>query len=218
VPLFRCYYRPPRWYDWPRLLILNLGRGSFMKLSKTFYLGSILGAPIVAVAIVVMGFIGAIGGAVSGSETAAQAGIGAMFGVMGLAWLLMLYGLAVQLMLIYKAWSAIQDGQARATPGKAAGFMLIPLFNLYWMFQAIYGYAQDYNKYIARHGHNVPPLQENLFLFYPISVVACIIPLVNMVAGLAALVLAILVAVKIIDSVNALADLPPKAVAVTASA
>lgn len=186
-----------------------------MRLSKAFYLGSILGAPVVGVAIMVMGFMGAMGGAASGSEAAAQAGIGAMMGSIGLAWLAFLYGGAMQLVLIYKAWSAIQDGHARTTPGKAAGFMLIPLFNIYWIFQAIYGFAQDYNKFIARNSRKVPPLEEKIFLAYPIAILACIIPLVNLLAAPASLVLAIIVAIKMIDGVNALAD-APRAAAATA--
>jgi hypothetical protein len=35
-----------------------------MKMSKMFYLGSIIGAPIVAVAIIGVGFMGAIGGCI----------------------------------------------------------------------------------------------------------------------------------------------------------
>ncbi|HUS18149.1 MAG TPA: hypothetical protein VMZ25_00730 [Terriglobales bacterium] len=184
-----------------------------MKLSKLFYLGSILGAPVVAVAIIAVGFMGAVGGAASGSDAAAQAGVGAMLGSFGLAWLAILYGAAVQLLLIYKAWSAINDGQARTTPGKAAGFLLIPLFNIYWVFQAIYGFAQDYNKFIARHQKQVPALDEKLFLAYPIAVLACIIPLVNFLAAPVSLVLAIIVGIKMIDGVNALADAPRAAAA-----
>lgn len=186
-----------------------------MKLSKAFYLGSIVGAPVVATAIMMVGLVGVMGGASSGSEDLARAAVGAMMGSVGLAVLVFLYGFVVQLVLIYKLWSAINDGQARTTPGMAAGLMLIPLFNLYWMFQAIYGFAQDYNKYIARHGHKVPPLDEKLFLFYPISVIACAIPLVNMLAGVASLVLAIIVAIKAIDAVNGLVD-SPRAAAATA--
>lgn len=186
-----------------------------MKLSKAFYLGSIIGAPVVAIVIMIMGFVGAMGGAATGSEEAAQVGLGAMVGSFGLAMLMIVYACVVQMVLIYQLWAAIQDGQARTSPGKAVGFMLIPLFNLYWMFQAIHGFAQDYNKYIARHGIKVPQLEEKLFLFYPISIIACMIPLVNMVAGLASLVLAILVAIKAIDGVNALAG-APRAAAATA--
>jgi hypothetical protein len=54
--------------------------------------------------------MGAIGGAASGSETAAQAGVGAMMGSIGLAWVAIVYGVVIQMVMIYKAWSAINDG------------------------------------------------------------------------------------------------------------
>ncbi|HUQ49803.1 MAG TPA: hypothetical protein VM056_03730 [Terriglobales bacterium] len=181
-----------------------------MELSKKFYLGSILGAPIVGTILIVMGVVGGIAGAASGSDTAAQAGLGAMMGIMGIAWLAFIYGTVVQMVLLYKCWSAIQDGQARTTPGKAVGFMFIPLFNLYWMFQVIYGFAQDYNKYVDRQKLNVAKLDEKLFLFLPIAVCACIVPLLNMLAGLVVLVLAVIVAMKMIDGVNALKGARPQ--------
>ena len=54
--------------------------------------------------------------------------------------------------LMHKAWSAIQDGQARTTPGKAVGFMFIPFFNIYWMFIAIGSWGKGYNAFAERHG------------------------------------------------------------------
>jgi hypothetical protein len=39
---------------------------------------------------------------------------------------------------LYRAWKCLQPGGlARTTPGKAIGFLFIPFFNLYWIFQAI---------------------------------------------------------------------------------
>ena len=55
-------------------------------------------------------------------------------------------------------WAAIQDGYARTTPGKAIGFMFIPFFNIYWMFQAIWGYSKDYNNF-----SNGMLLRQNLY-------------------------------------------------------
>ena len=60
-------------------------------------------------------------------------------------------------------WDSIQDGYARTSPGKAVGFLFIPLFNLYWIFLAIWGFSQDFNRYIKRHGMTIKPLPENLF-------------------------------------------------------
>ena len=47
------------------------------------------------------------------------------------------------LVLLYKAWKVIPAAHARTTPGRAVGFLFIPCFNLYWIFQAFYGWAQD---------------------------------------------------------------------------
>src|SRR5215472_4189380 len=52
--------------------------------------------------------------------------------------ILSLYGGIALLVLIYQMWQSIQDGHARTTPGKAVGFLFIPFFNLYWMFQAVW--------------------------------------------------------------------------------
>jgi hypothetical protein len=65
---------------------------------------------------------------------------------------------------LYKMWAAIQDGQARTTPGKAIGLLFIPLFNYYWIFQVLPGYATDYNKFVERHRINAPRLSQGLIL------------------------------------------------------
>jgi hypothetical protein len=65
---------------------------------------------------------------------------------------------------LYKMWAAIQDGHARTTPGKAVLLMFVPLFNWYWIFQVLPGYATDYNAYIARHGVQAPKLNQGVIL------------------------------------------------------
>ncbi len=52
----------------------------------------------------------------------------------------------------YKCWETIQDdGYAMVTPSKAAGYLFIPIFNLYWLFISFYGLANQVNQYIDRH-------------------------------------------------------------------
>ncbi len=89
------------------------------------------------------------------------------------SWLPLLPALISLYMMIYKMWAAIQDGYARMTPGKAIGFMFIPLFNIYWFFQVFYGWAKDYNSYLARHNLNLPRVSEGTFLIYAISSLIC---------------------------------------------
>lgn len=63
----------------------------------------------------------------------------------------MLNSLVLYFILMYRFWQIIQDGFARTTPGKAVGFLFIPVFNFYWYFVAYLGLAKDQNKYITRH-------------------------------------------------------------------
>lgn len=87
----------------------------------------------------------------------------------------LLYAAVVWLVLWHKAWQAIQDGMARTSTGRAVGFMFIPLFNLYWVFNAVWGYARDYNAFIKRHGLTADPMPEWLFLAYSLSAVAGVV-------------------------------------------
>lgn len=152
------------------------------KLSKGFYVGSIAGA-------------GILGTILIATEVA--------FGTV-----LLIYAAVVSLVMWYKAWKAIQDGNARTTPGKAVGFLFIPFFNFYWVFQAIWGFAKDYNSYITRHKISTSKLTEGLFLAY------CILILVTVFlsrAGAAGLVFSIInlviltiIAIQVCDAVNSL--------------
>jgi len=47
--------------------------------------------------------------------------------------------------ILHGLWSLIPTHKARTTPGKAVGFLFIPLFNFYWVFIAIYGLAKALN-------------------------------------------------------------------------
>ena len=69
-----------------------------------------------------------------------------------------LAGAVLQYILTYRFWQVIQDGQQRTTPGRAVGFLFIPLFNLYWFFVAYVGLSIDINRYIFRHFSSQPTL------------------------------------------------------------
>ena len=55
-------------------------------------------------------------------------------------------------MLHYKLWKLIPNGIARTTPGKAIGFMFIPLFNCYWAFVSCLGLSKDMNEAFRQRG------------------------------------------------------------------
>ncbi|MBI4702804.1 MAG: hypothetical protein HY744_16920 [Deltaproteobacteria bacterium] len=80
-----------------------------------------------------------------------------------------------QCVLLYKMWKAVQDGQARVSPIAAVGLLLVPIFNLYWIFRVLPGYATDFNAYVARHRLGVPPLSQGFIL------AAMLVPVANVV-------------------------------------
>lgn len=135
----------------------------------------------------------------SGNQDAMGVAVAGAMGMFMLAMLCMWVPGITFLVLLYKAWQAIQDGQVRTTPGQAVGFLFIPFFNLYWMFVSIWGWAQDYNGYKARH--NVPgePASEGMFLAFLIC---------YLIFPPACLVLVFMVVSKMCDGINAIAATP----------
>ncbi len=109
--------------------------------------------------------------------------------------------------VIYKMWSAIQDGRStRTTPSKAIGFLFIPFFNIYWIFQGWGGFPTDYNRYIEEDSLPVPNLSSGLYTSYPILVLLCAIPFLGILILIIASLVFIIVTAKTCDAVNRLAD------------
>ncbi len=81
--------------------------------------------------------------------------------------LIVLLGLAVSitmhLRVLYKCWMAIQDGNARTTPGKAVGLLFVPFYALFWASQAYPGFASDYNRLILRRELRCRPQPVRLY-------------------------------------------------------
>ncbi len=103
--------------------------------------------------------------------------------------------------VIYKMWSSIQGGRAtRTTAGKAVGFLFIPFFNLYWLFQVWGGFPTDYNRYLEEYSLPIPKLSNGLYIAYPILT---LIPLLGI---LLAPIVFIIVIAKTCNAVNRLAD------------
>jgi hypothetical protein len=129
----------------------------------------------------------------------------------GLASIPMLYGGIFMLVLWYKSWAAIQDGQARTTPGKAIGFLFIPIFDFYWLFQAVWGLAKDFNAYLQRNSIPAPRLPEGLFLAYCILCFTSWIPYLGLVLLVANCIIVLIMVSALCDGINALAGKPQTA-------
>ena len=104
--------------------------------------------------------------------------------------------------LTYKMWKAIQDGHARTTPGQAVGFLFIPFFNLYWVFQTYRGFAEDFNSFIRRHSINATILPTSLFTAYGVLIICGIIPFIGWLCAAANFIVLLLMISAICDAVN----------------
>jgi hypothetical protein len=89
------------------------------------------------------------------------------------------------LIKIYKAWDLIQPlkqldpvEREMPSPGLAVGLLLIPLFNLYWNFVALYGLAKRANKYLLLSGIKGQPMTlgvaQTLCILTPCSIIPCV--------------------------------------------
>ncbi|MBN1376613.1 MAG: hypothetical protein JXA01_10725 [Dehalococcoidia bacterium] len=178
------------------------------KLSKSFYLGSIIGGFIGGMILLCAAAIGFIFAGVDAWQT--KHINAALFIVLVLLILLgyaaLIYGIFIICLLLYRAWQQIQGQDARTTPARAVGFMFIPFYSLYWLFMAYWGYAQDYNSFIQRMKIDVMPLTENLFLACCILTICSAVPYLNFLAAVPALVVSIIVYNKMIDAINSLCD------------
>lgn len=138
-----------------------------------------------------------------------QPGLGvqllAILGILGLVQFLIVQ-MIYTFVILWKMWSSIQDGFARATPGKAVGFLFIPFFNIYWIFQVWGGFPTDYNNYVDRHRLSVPHLSSGLFTTYPVLVLLTAIPFLGILVALVNMFLFVAIISKTCDAVNALAD------------
>ncbi|MCM3872851.1 MAG: hypothetical protein ND895_19395 [Pyrinomonadaceae bacterium] len=112
--------------------------------------------------------------------------------------------------VLWKMWGSIQDGHARTTPGKAIGFLFIPFFSVYWIFQVWGGFPRDYNNYVDRRGLAVPHLSSGVFTAYPVLMLLTAIPFLGILIALINMFLFVAIISKTCDAVNALAEGTPE--------
>lgn len=125
------------------------------------------------------------------SSTDFLVGLFSFLGILGLIAVTVL-----QYILIYRYWESIQSIHPRTTPGKAVGYMFIPFFGIYWIWEAFHGLSKDMNLYM--NVNNVPGerINEALSLAYCILLWCSIIPYVNFFTSPAAGIIFIILMVK----------------------
>ncbi|MBN2019190.1 MAG: hypothetical protein JW749_03075 [Sedimentisphaerales bacterium] len=78
----------------------------------------------------------------------------------------LIFSVLIELMLFYRMWAAIKDSQTSITPGRAVGFLFIPVFNIYWALCMVIGFAEDYNSFIRRRGITAKSLPMAIYVIY----------------------------------------------------
>lgn len=164
------------------------------------------------VGLMVLGFFGlmagygwllASSGLMEGAETVSEVPAGPLALIM-LSLIPLMIGGILSLICLYRAWVLLQPHTPHSTPGKAVGFLFIPLFNFYWIFVAYWRWSQEWNRVVANNpGHpQAPRMNEGLFLTYAILNVCGIIPVVGTLVGVAALVVFFVILKGMADAVN----------------
>lgn len=100
------------------------------------------------------------------------------------------------LILLYRYWAVMQPYTKRTTPGKAVGFLFIPIFNFYWLFVAYHGLAKDIDAYLNTNRDSTAPrpasgLILSMVILLLISLLALVgnVMLLALIGNLAGLVL-----------------------------
>ncbi len=174
---------------------------------KGSYLVGIYGAYFLMFAMLVVGFIVMVNAGVYGNPYYMDEEM------MLVAVVVMLIGfipgvvsIVMWCILTHKLWATIQGPSSRTTPGQAVGLMFVPFFNIYWMFQIIWGWSVDYNKHINEKNIVVPPVSEGVGLAWCVLGCVGIIPFVGYLTMIPQLVLMIVFHSQSIDAANALIE------------
>jgi hypothetical protein len=130
------------------------------RMSKPFYLASIVAVP--AAFMVASWFVNVDAFGLDPSPVRAWSMIASF------------YAFAIFILLWYRAWKPISGGPQKSTPAKMALLLLVPLYNLYWFFRAVWGWPKAYNHYAREKNLNLTPLSDKLFLAYCIFTVAAV--------------------------------------------
>ena len=95
--------------------------------------------------------------------------------------------------------------------GRAVGFLFIPFYNLYWIFQALAGFAKDFNAFGRRHSIKARPLSPGLFVACGILLILAAVPVLDIFLLPALSVVALVMVARICDAVNCVPRILPAA-------
>ncbi|MBN1572439.1 MAG: hypothetical protein JW984_04500 [Deltaproteobacteria bacterium] len=196
------------------------------RMSKSFYLGSFIGATVFIffLAIIVL-VAAAFVPNIENLKVHAMAGL-IFFVIICIA--VGIYLVVVTGMFFYKMWDAIRDREIPVSPALAVVLLLIPIVNFFWALLVYPMYVKYYNEYIGRRAVDVHALSPGLFYAYPallgiyivcmviaqaaqiapgstiLMLIAMPFSIVGMVASIASFVVFFIIVSKVCDAVNIL--------------
>jgi hypothetical protein len=81
---------------------------------------------------------------------------------------------------LYRAWEVLQSTTARTSSGLAVGLLFVPVFNVYWVFQALWGWSKDYQSFTSyQEKGTMPYVNKQIFLAHCILLPMLAIPIIN---------------------------------------
>lgn len=141
--------------------------------------------------------------------------LGAALGLILLIPLLVLYSIA-SLLLHYNCWLVLPAGYRKLDPLQASLFLLIPFFNLYWLFVTFPSLGKGFDQCLDSNRLAPGTKKETLGLFYACSVLVELftswIPLVSGLTSAIVLIFFLIYYIEIIKSANAIAKMQGKLV------
>ncbi|MCH2160706.1 MAG: hypothetical protein MK085_02415 [Phycisphaerales bacterium] len=155
-------------------------------LNPAFYLWLWIGLHILALFLVIGGFVVIANTGRYGMDDGEVAATVTLFGMAGIC---MVVPWIFFYVMLYRAWAAIQHFQVRTSPGKAVGFCFIPFFNFYWNFVAIYGLVQDFNRVAQEEGRRDLRIAEGIGIVPPILICVNALPYIGCLSALGLIVM-----------------------------
>lgn len=67
-------------------------------------------------------------------------------------------------------WSKLQDGKTEIPPGRAVGYLFIPVYGFFWAWRVWAGYSAELNAYLARHGM-APRASKKIPTFFTVAII-----------------------------------------------
>lgn len=97
-------------------------------------------------------------------------------------------GTVLSAILHYQCWKALPAGYRSTSPGKAVGFLFIPLFNFYWAFKSYPGLATGFAKYAEANNIQQIKNQKGLAIGYAVAAVIMLILYLRPLLGIPAFI------------------------------